>query len=722
MNVVQFIRLFLRHFWLMATVGLIMASLVFYLTKDGKKSYSSFTILNTGLVSGYSIEKSSNSRVDYAYVSSEFDNLINLAKSVETLEELSLNLMAECLLLSKPDNKIMSAEGFPTLLEKFEVIPEVELRPMTDKASVIEYLQNAKQNLNHPVYELFYSDDDYFGIDHLTSQITVVREGKSDMLKFSYQSSDPAICKRTLELLIEIFISKQKTLKEGQSASVVEFFERATQKSANKLRDEELKMKAFRENYRIINYYEQTRFIAGKREDLYEKYNGEMMKKAASKASLQRLEEKLEERVNLSGIHKELAEKRNELSDIQSQLIQIELAKDYHDTFVDPLIEKVLKSKRERVKLELEENASKTFEVVMTPEGAELKNMISSWLENYLALEEANARIEVMDNRKREFEILYDNFAPLGSKLKKIERAIDVAEREYLENLHSLNQARLHQHNLMMSTNLVVVDKPLFAPKPAKSQRMILVIVSFMAGFILVFGAAVAMDYMDESMRNPAIAMRNTGLSLAGMFPDFPEDSKKSKVLFDEIELLTSGLLIQNIQAETHAATEAGKPTFISLLSIREGEGKTFLAKQIQRRFRQLGNDVLIIRPKNEGYFYHNDWTFVDPDTDQEYSLDCTAQFQQYSFVLIEYPGILKSQYPNELLAKSALNLLVCDANRVWREVDKKALQTFQKGTQKKPALVLNRTRVDDLEDFIGEVPKHRSLIRRKLKRIISKE
>lgn len=721
MNLVQFIRLFLRHFWLMATVGLIMASLVFYLTKDGKKSYSSFTILNTGLVSGYSIEKSSNSRVDYAYVSSEFDNLINLAKSVETLEELSLNLMAECLLLSTPDNKVISVEGFPALMEKFAPLPETELNTLTDKSSVIKYLKEAKQDLSHPVYELFYSDDDYFGIDHLTATVTIAREGKSDMLKFSYQSSDPAICKRTLELLTEIFIAKQKGLKEGQSASVVEFFERATQKSADKLRDEELKMKAFREDYKIINYYEQTRFIAGKREDLYEKYNGEMMKKAASRASLERLEEKLEERVNLSGIHKELAEKRNELSGIQSQLVQIELAKDYHDSFVDPLIEKVLKSKQEKIKQELEENASQTFEVVMTPEGAELKSMVSSWLENYLALEEANARIEVMDNRKREFEILYDNFAPLGSKLKKIERAIDVAEREYLENLHSLNQARLHQHNLMMSTNLVVVDKPLFPPKPAKSQRMILVIVSFMAGFILVFGAAVAMDYLDESMRNPAIAMRNTGLSLAGMFPDFPEDSKKSKVLFDEIEWLTSGLLIQNIQAETHAAVD-GMPTFISLLSIREGEGKTFLASQIQRRFRQLGNDVLIIQPKNEGYFYHNDWTFIDPETEQEYSLDCPKQFEKYSFVLIEYPGILKSQYPNELLAKSAMTLLVCDANRVWREVDKKALQTFQKGTQKKPALVLNRTRVDDLEDFIGEVPKHRSLIRRKLKRMVSKE
>ena len=705
----------------MATVGLIMASLVFYLTKDGKKSYSSFTILNTGLVSGYSIEKSSNSRVDYAYVSSEFDNLINLAKSVETLEELSLNLMAECLLLSTPDNKVISVEGFPALMEKFAPLPETELNTLTDKSSVIKYLKEAKQDLSHPVYELFYSDDDYFGIDHLTATVTIAREGKSDMLKFSYQSSDPAICKRTLELLTEIFIAKQKGLKEGQSASVVEFFERATQKSADKLRDEELKMKAFREDYKIINYYEQTRFIAGKREDLYEKYNGEMMKKAASRASLERLEEKLEERVNLSGIHKELAEKRNELSGIQRQSVQIELAKDYHDSFVDPLIEKVLKSKQEKIKQELEENASQTFEVVMTPEGAELKSMVSSWLENYLALEEANARIEVMDNRKREFEILYDNFAPLGSKLKKIERAIDVAEREYLENLHSLNQARLHQHNLMMSTNLVVVDKPLFPPKPAKSQRMILVIVSFMAGFILVFGAAVAMDYLDESMRNPAIAMRNTGLSLAGMFPDFPEDSKKSKVLFDEIEWLTSGLLIQNIQAETHAAVD-GMPTFISLLSIREGEGKTFLASQIQRRFRQLGNDVLIIQPKNEGYFYHNDWTFIDPETEQEYSLDCPKQFEKYSFVLIEYPGILKSQYPNELLAKSAMTLLVCDANRVWREVDKKALQTFQKGTQKKPALVLNRTRVDDLEDFIGEVPKHRSLIRRKLKRMVSKE
>ncbi|MEM9935324.1 MAG: hypothetical protein AAF824_17000 [Bacteroidota bacterium] len=721
MNLVQFIRLLWKHFWLILGMGLLMGGLVFFLTEGDKKSYSSFSIVNTGLVSGYSIEKSSNSRVDYAYVSSEFDNLINLARSYETLETLSLQLLSESIKAKKADNKIISAEGFPQLGEKLTTLPLQKFQGTENMEEILAYLSQAKEDLSHPVYALIFSDDDFFGVDHLVANLRISREGKSDMLKFTYETSDPAICKRTLELLIEIFITKQKALKEEQSTSVVNFFEEATRESADKLKSEELAMKTFRENHRIINYYEQTRFIAGKREDLYEKFNGELMKRAAAKASLGRLEDKLSERVNLATVHRGLAQKRNTLSRLQAELVATELAKDYRNEGTDPQKEKFLRARVEKVERELRENAENAFNIVVTPEGAELKNMISSWLENYLALEEANARITVMEKRKKEFEALYDNFAPLGSKLKKIERTIDVAEREYLENLHSLNQARLHQHNLMMSTNLIVVDKPFYPLKPAKSKRLLLVIVSFLAGMILVLATAIGMEYLDKSLRNPRVAFEQTKLALGGMFPHFPETGKDTRIYFEEINSLTTGLLVQNIQAEVDSLAGVNQPKCISIISVREGEGKSYVAKLIKERFEQLGSNILYIYPKHENYNYSNDWTFINNQTEQDLTPELAPDINKFSYVIIEYPSILKHQYPTHLLNKSELTLMVCDAGRVWREVDKKALQTFEKGTNQKPLLVLNKTKVDELEDFIGEVPKKRSTLRKKLKNIIVK-
>ena len=76
MTIVEIVRLLVRYFYYIAGTAVVLAALVFYSTKDGKKEYATHTLLNTGLISGYSIESSGSSRVDYAKTNNELENLI----------------------------------------------------------------------------------------------------------------------------------------------------------------------------------------------------------------------------------------------------------------------------------------------------------------------------------------------------------------------------------------------------------------------------------------------------------------------------------------------------------------------------------------------------------------------------------------------------------------------------------------------------------------------
>ena len=107
------------------------------------------------------------------------------------------------------------------------------------------------------------------------------------MLRFTYTTIDPGVCQQTLILLTKIFIEKHKEMKKGMSNDVVAFFEEAVRKSAAKLRGVEDQLLAFRVNNKIINYYEQTRFIAAKKEDLDEFFFKEEMKIAAADSTIQ---------------------------------------------------------------------------------------------------------------------------------------------------------------------------------------------------------------------------------------------------------------------------------------------------------------------------------------------------------------------------------------------------------------------------------------------------
>ena len=223
MTIVEIVRLLVRYFHFIAGTAIVLACLVFYSTKDGKKEYNTHTLLNTGLISGYSIESNSSGRVDYAKTNNELENLINLATSYETNKELSAKLMAHLLLAKRneelrilPDNR----EYFEETIEHLDI----NITDADSEISIYEKLvrMREKDQFNE-VYLIANSKNEFFGIEQLENLI-VTREGNSDMIRMEYTSVDPYLSQKTLELLTGIFMSKQKNIKEGQSDSVIEFF------------------------------------------------------------------------------------------------------------------------------------------------------------------------------------------------------------------------------------------------------------------------------------------------------------------------------------------------------------------------------------------------------------------------------------------------------------------------------------------------------------------
>ena len=65
---------------------------------------------------------------------------------------------------------------------------------------------------------------------------------------------------------------------------------------------------------------------------------------------------------------------------------------------------------------------------------------------------------------------------------------------------------------------------------------------------------------------------------------------------------------------------------------------------------------------------------------------------------------------------------MVCRANRLWNKLDNELLDMFIKNTNSSPVLVLNGVTADYAEEFIGEVPKKRTVVRELIKKIAKME
>jgi len=721
MNLVQFIKLLYINGRLILATGLFCSILIFLSTAKQEKSYTSRMVVNTGVVSGYNIENhDSDSKTDRDYSRNELENLISLATAYETMEELSLELLAAYLSLPESDPKWIRAENYASVVN---LLPPIFLQELRDSAGVVNKLSLQKyQDTDqiNPLYQIIYSSHPFFGIEQL-QKIRVARKSSSDLLEFTYSTSDPAVCRQTLSILSQIFTKKHTRLKERQSEDVLGFFEAATNESANKLRQAEDNLLRFQVDNNIINYYEQTRFIANKKEDLDELFFKEAMDLEATRSTLKRLEDQMKDRGKAAQLNQLLLDRKSELSLITQNLAQDGISELLGESN-SAKGSNVLASRLQSLEKDMKGIAREALLIDQTPEGLATDELLSSWLKAIIGLEQATARLAVIKDRKVEFRDIYSQFAPWGSSLKKIEREIALAEDAYLENLHSYNQARLHLQNTTMAGNLYVLDAPYYPTKEQASKRMILVVVGFLIGCILPLSVIILLEFIDQTLKYPLEAAEKVGLPLAAVFPLFPLKRKSSlaNVDFSSIRGQACDLLIQQMDLKTMDKKKV--PKLFSFLSTRGKEGTSFISSLIAERLRREGKKVLFLFPDSK---IDSDKPPIGPSPDNipyqnvhSELLPALENSKDYDYVLYELPRLLSGRYSLEAAQKSDEAMLVCRANRTWSSADQKALNTFKEASGKNPGLIINGAPLQAIEHYLGEVPRSRSKLRQRLKQI----
>ena len=118
--------------------------------------------------------------------------------------------------------------------------------------------------------------------------------------------------------------------------------------------------------------------------------------------------------------------KRDEISKISSKLALAEFALEKDNSAPQQIL--TLQNRLATLKEEVGDIAQQKLKVDYSPEGLVSDELLSNWLKAVILLEESQSRLSVIKQRKKEFETIYSQFAPWGSRLKKIEREIALAE------------------------------------------------------------------------------------------------------------------------------------------------------------------------------------------------------------------------------------------------------------------------------------------------------
>ena len=741
MNILYFIRLLLKNYLLLIIGPIIVFAIIFNATKDEPKVYTSFSEIYTGIATGSSLTALEEEKSDRFGTMMAFDNLINIIKSRGTAEEVGLKLFTNHMILEGPKVEMINAESYAKLMK---IVPQ-EVKDLVVKGDFNKtykaFLDYKRSNNSNFIYKLILLNHPDYSYEKILGKLKVKRINSSDMIEIRYSSEDQGICLLTLKLVNEVFIQKYSEVKLNQSDAILRYFQQQLNDAQRKLDKSEDELLQFNKDNRIINYYEQTQHITMQKERFASYMNELKMENAAVTSVLKVLENKLTTQQKKEINNQEIIDLRNELADINLS-ISMKMYQAQFDTIQSESLNKEISELNvESYKLQdkLRNTIDQSYFIDNSVDGLGSSNVISEWLDKVIELESTKAKLIAGRQKQIEFENVIEEYAPKGAQMKRLERKIDIAEREYLSILHSLNVAKLKQQNLELNSNIKVSEPPFFPLKSSPSKRKFMLLVGLMVGFIVPAFLIIVFDFLNSNIKNIIKAETVSHLEVTAAYPNLVQKNKR--IDYEFLKQAASNKLSQRFLV-LNSNVQQDKPQIIINSSIQEGEGKSTLTEALADNLSQSGFKTLRLNPEIQNtnieqpedaqettsentkidaalYEVNNKFYTSKQVSDLQLKSDKT-NIEDYDFVFLEIPALIQQKFPVALLNSANHVFLTLRANRSWNASDKSILKDLLKITKKnKPTILLNGIELDEFEKEIGEIPGKRSMLRNLLKKII---
>lgn len=507
MSLVEFIQLLIRNKKWILYFPFIVGIGVFVLTRNAPHTYTSEMVIYTGIASGINQDNDYDSKVDFHAVNSRFDNLINIIGSRETQKNVSLKLMA--FMLHNPDKLNMLLENSKNSYLTKTLNPDFvkKYKKGEEELTELALTQSLYTGPKSDIYQLIYGEKvNPFNIKAL-SDIKAIRVGNSDMLKITYTNEDPFTCKKTLDITSEIFLRTYQEMRIGEANQAVKYFKEQTALAKLKLQTSEDNLKHFRSANRVINYYEQTKYIADQNENIENNSSQLQMELKGYETALARVEEKIGNRFLIILQSDKIVQTKGKLAE--------ELTKNGVEAVKNGTASNSTSTSIESLKSDLKSSVERLYALNNSTEGMPGKNLLDEWLKLTVSKEETASKLKVLTDNKVEFDKVFDRYAPMGSELNKLEREVETAEKEYLNLLHNLNQAILRERNLEASETISIVDDADLPLVANPSKRLMMVIASIISCIVIVITLLIIRKYIDNSIGSPMRLEELTGLKTA---------------------------------------------------------------------------------------------------------------------------------------------------------------------------------------------------------------
>lgn len=698
MDIFRYIVRFLYKIrWYLVVLPVIALIVAWFLTRNMERIYDANSTIYTGMITGYNVD---GVGAGGGNAQTNITNLMLIIQADNTIHEVALRLFARCMMYGNPnkDNNYITAEHFRQL----DATVPADVKALIVRNSEADTYKNLvayeKPTQGNYLFGLL-TNHPYFGINSITARLKVLQLNNSDIIDIAYSANDPGITYNTLELVNDVFGRQYQQLRYGETLNVIKFFEREVRRLYNSLTTAENDLIKYNVKHRIINYDEQTKQLTVLESKQQEAENELRRNQATTEALIAYLKQQLGDRAKIVESNQAFTSLVRDISRLESRIANLKLMNSENKGNNTEAQLELAKAERE---LALAHQQVKDYTATIeantfnTETGVKARDLIDKWLEQVLILEKTKAELAAWEYMRAQLNDQYIFYSPIGATLDRKDRHIGFIESNYIEMLRALNTARLRQRNLQMSTaTLRVLNPPVFPLNAQPTNRMMILLGAFMLTFILTALYFFIIEMLDRTLRDRLRSERITKVPVLGCYP------KESTLRYRRFNKTISDMALKQLSKMLLPNFKEGQQNVLNLLSTDAGNGKSYLAQELENYWISIGLQVRRLTYDED--FLADDSRYILAKDIK----DLCPDIQPNEIAIVEYPNLDENSIPSGLLNMGTINLMVTRANRTWKDIDQKALKELQARLEKQDTLFMYLTEAQRyaVEEFVGQLP-----------------
>ena len=579
MDLVKFLKLLYKRWYLLVGIPVITVVVAYFLVRSLPDRYKSTGRMATGIVDQSGSQQLLNLvQGQESAANQEFSNLLQMMMLNKILDQVSYQLIIHDLTSGNPfspPSKLLATLSPDARRHAVEVY----------RKHYQEKTELSRKNKDEDgLYQVLRS----MGYDNqsLREKINAYRVSNSDFIDVECITENPALSAFIVNTLCAEFIAHYTGIVKANQVKEVTFLKKLLAEKQEIMNRYIAELKNYKIQNRVLNLNEQAKSLYGQLADFETKRGVAEKDIAAYSAALKDIDNHFDP-ADRRYMESSLTKINGDIVEVKQQLYAV------NEQYIKSNYDESYRSRMDALRNRLTGLINQASDKYITSPLAAKQDLVTQKLSMEVSLELARNSVNSLNKEVDRLNRRFDGLVPHEAVIQEYENEIDIASREYLEILAKYNQANL---NTNFSGELRQIQEAM-PGTILPSRKMMLILLAGILSFIFCVVVLFVLFYLDRSITGPKELVSQTGMPLLGtlgMVKGDVLDLNQSWESGTTKDMLRFRNELRAIRFETDQAMGAGH-TILTVTSLKQGEGKTFLSISLAYACAMTNRKVLLI-------------------------------------------------------------------------------------------------------------------------------